>query len=121
VKTIGPDKTYIDYFQGGYCPQRGVTNCFGIRVEEGCCVAIAIVGDGQPFTFGKYFLLPLESDTLPSPIRIVVDDHLLTYPSSDLDDVLAGKKSFQEALHSPPESETQQTTATGRVRLAHSS
>jgi len=32
---------------------------------------------------------------------MIVDDHLLNYPSSDLVDVLAGKKSFQEALQFP--------------------
>jgi len=31
----------------------------------------------------------------------IVDDHVLNYPSSDLMDVLTGKKSFQEALQFP--------------------
>ena len=38
---------------------------------------------------------------LPSHVRIVVDNHMLNDPASDLIDVLTGKKSFQEALNSP--------------------
>ena len=32
---------------------------------------------------------------------MIVDDHVLNYPTSDLMDVLSGKESFQEALEFP--------------------
>jgi hypothetical protein len=45
--------------------------------------------------------LPVTINTLASPLRSTVENHLLNYVGSDLLDVLAGKKSFQEALNSP--------------------
>jgi hypothetical protein len=40
---------------------------------------------------------------VPSHVRMIVDNHLMNHPSSDLMDVLTGKKSFQEAMDSPVE------------------
>jgi hypothetical protein len=51
--------------------------------------------------FGKHYPLPVTINTLASPLRSTVENHLLNYVGSDLLDVLAGKKSFQEALNSP--------------------
>jgi len=42
---------------------------------------------------------------------MIVDDHVLNYPASDLIDVLIGKKSFQHALESTPKSEPKRMTA----------
>jgi hypothetical protein len=121
MKLVALDKTHVDYFQSICASGRGLTSCFGIRVEEGRCVFLAKIGDESASTFGKYYPLPAAPETLPSHLRIIVDDHLLNYPSSDLAEVLAGKKSFQEALDWPVEGESQRITATGRVRFAHSS
>jgi hypothetical protein len=82
MKIVALDKTHIDYFKGVIASRRGLTACFGIRVDAGGCSALATIGDGQPFMFGKYYPVPVEIDTLPSPVRMVVDDHVLKYPSS---------------------------------------
>jgi hypothetical protein len=110
VKTIGPDKTHIDYFQT-VCALNKWLNLFGIRVAERRCVVVVKTGDGQPFRFGKYYPVPVEIDTLPNPVRMVVDNHVLGHPGSDLREVLTGKKSFQEALDSSAEGELRPTTA----------
>ena len=116
VRTIGPDNSFIDYFNGEYASRRGLTNYFGIRVEEGQCCAVVKIGDARPFRFGKYYSLPMKIDTLPNPLRNTVDDHLLNCPSSDLLEVLAGKKSFQEAVNSSTDIKPKRMTATGKVR-----
>jgi len=48
---------------------------------------------------------------LPNYVRMVVDDHMLNYPGSDLMDVLTGKKPFQDALDSPPKIEVKRAKA----------
>jgi hypothetical protein len=104
VKTIGPDKTYIDYFQS-VCGLQSGLNSYGIRVAERRCSVVLKVEDERPSTYRKKYVLPLELPTLPSRVRIIVDDHLLNHPGSDLRDVLTGRKSFQQALNSSPKSE----------------
>ena len=47
--------------------------------------------------------LPVKFQTLPSHLHSMMDDYLWHYPDSELTDVLAGKKSFQQALDSSPE------------------
>jgi len=89
---------HVDYFQGENASRRGLPSCFGIRVEQGRYVALVKIGDGIPFTFGQYYPLPVKIDTLPNHLRMIVDDHILNLPSSDLADVLVGRKSFEEAL-----------------------
>jgi len=89
VKTTGLDGTYIDYFN--------MVHHFGIRVLEDRCLVVIQIGDGQPI-FGQAHQIPVQLETVPSPVRMIVDDHLMNYPTSDLMDVLTGKKSFQEAL-----------------------
>lgn len=113
VRAIGPNNSFIDYFNGEYASRRGLTNYFGIRVEEGQCCSVVKIGDAQPFRFGKCYSLPVKIDTLPSTVRITVDDHLLNYPSSDLLEVLAGKKSFREAVDSPTEIEPNRVKVRG--------
>jgi hypothetical protein len=100
VKNIGAD--HVDYFQGDQASRLGLTEgSFGIRVEEGRYLAVVKIRDGQPFTFGKFYPLPVRIDSLPKHFRRIVDDHLLNCPSSDLAEVLDGRKSFRDALKSP--------------------
>jgi hypothetical protein len=121
MKIVALDKAHVDYFQQARTSRRGLASFFGIRVMEGCFSMVVKIGDGSPYTCGKAYPIQTELNTLPSHLRMIVDDYLFNYPRSDLVEVLAGEKSFQDALNCPAESEAQRTTATGRVRLAHSS
>ena len=58
-----------------------------------------MVGDQDPTTFGNSHPIPVQPEDLPSHLRIIVDDHCLNYPHSDLIEVLAGRKSFRDALN----------------------
>ena len=110
VKNIGTD--HVDYFQGDKASRLGLTEgCFGIRVEEGRFLAIVKIRDGQPFTFGKCYPLPVRIDSLPNHFRRIVNDHLVNCPSSDLAEVLDGRKSFREAINSPTKTEPKRMTA----------
>src|SRR3981081_3638559 len=110
VKTIGPDRSYIDYYQAIVSIR--LQNRFGIRVQQDHCCAVVKIGDAQPFTFGEFYPLPVKMYALPSPLHSTVENHLLNYPGSDLLEVLAGKKSFQEAVNSSTESEPKRMAAT---------
>jgi hypothetical protein len=103
MRAISQDKTFIDYFQNISSIHRGVMNLFGIRVLEGRCIAVVKTGDGQICTFGDEYPLPVTFQTLPSHLHSMMDDYLWHYPDSELTDVLAGRKSFQEALNWSPE------------------
>jgi hypothetical protein len=70
------------------------------------------IGDAQPFTFGERHPLPVKMYALPSPLLNTVENHLLNYPSSDVLEVLAGKKSIQEAVNSSTEIEPKRMSAT---------
>ena len=98
MKVTDPDKTYIDYFQGAWCLQEGLANRFGVRVREGLFLAVVKIGDGQVTACGKAFRIPLQLEELPTHVRIIISDHVLNYPASDLMDVVTGKISFQQAL-----------------------
>jgi hypothetical protein len=98
VKRINADGRYIDYFQSLSSSPQALTNRFGVRICEGRCFALIVVGDQEPTTFGNPHEIPIQPEALPSHLRIVVDDHCLNYPDSDLIDVLAGRKSFHDAL-----------------------
>jgi hypothetical protein len=115
VKIIGPDKSYIDYYHGVIASRTGLQNCFGIRVEQDHCCAVIKIGDAQPFTYGKCYLLPVKIDILSNPMRNTLDDHLMNDPSSDLLEVLSRKKSFQEAVNSSSEIEPKRMSATVKV------
>jgi hypothetical protein len=91
VKTAGLDGMYIDY--------SNAVHGFGIRVLKDRCFVVIQIGDDQPI-FGHAHQIPVQLDTVPSHVRLIVDYHLMNYPTSDLMDVLAGKRSFQEALDS---------------------
>lgn len=64
------------------------------------CVVVIQIGNGQPI-LGEAHQIPVQLETAPSHVRMVVDDYLMNYPTSDLMDVLSGKKSFQEASALP--------------------
>ena len=94
MKTTGLDGTYIDY--------SNTVHGFGIRVLEDRCFVVIQIEGGQP-VFGHPHQIPLQLEIVPSHVRMIVDDHLRNYPTSDLMGVLTGKKSFQEALDSRAE------------------
>lgn len=91
MKTRSLDETYIDYLN--------MVHGFGIRVLEDRCLVVIEIGEGRPI-FGQAHQIPVQLETVPSHVRMIVDHHLMNYPTSDLMDVLTGKKSFQEALGS---------------------
>src|SRR5438128_11658995 len=117
MKVIDPNRAYIDYIQSGCASSRGLTNRFGIRVREGLCLAVIKIGDGQANGCGQEFQIPVQLESLPSYVRMIVDDYLLNDPGSDLMDVLAGKKSFYEALDSPTKLEPKRMMASRAERL----
>ena len=90
MESIGRNST--DYWQRSYPAQRGLRNRFGIRVENGCCWALIQIGDGEAITFGEPQAIPVNLAILPIYLSMIVDDHLMDYPSSDLGEVLAGKR-----------------------------
>lgn len=91
-------RKHIDYFQSISASQRGLKNCFGIRIQGDCCWAVIQVDDEAPSTFGRPYRLPLHIEYLPIHMRMIVNDHLLNHPKSDLVEVLTGEKSFDKAL-----------------------
>ena len=119
MRTLG--QNYIDYWQHVYHAQRGLKNRFGVRVRDGHCWALIRIGDGDTNTFGQPHDIPVDLKSLPSYLRIIVDEDHWNDPNSDLTDVLSGKKSFREALESPPKSEPERTTANGTAPLQDTS
>src|SRR5437868_1257710 len=115
MKVVGPDKTYIDYFQGAWCStwcsQQRLSNRFGVRVRQGLFLAVVEIGDGQVNACGKEFRIPLQLEELPAYVSIIIYDHVLNYPTSDLMDILSGKTSFQQALDYPPKIKPDRATA----------
>jgi len=53
-------------------------------------------GDEPASACGKEFPVPVELETLPTFVRMIVDDHLLNYPASDLIDVMTVRNSFSK-------------------------
>src|SRR6266550_2936429 len=94
--SIGPD--YIDYWQSDCAVQRGLTSRFGIRVKEGCCSAVSSISGGHSNTFGRLYQIPVQIELLPTYLRVIIDNHLLSCLKSDLMDILTGKKSFDDGL-----------------------
>ena len=96
MKDIGPG--YIDYWQGVCEAQMGLTTTFGIRVQDGFCSAVNATDGGRSMAFGRLYQIPVRLELLPNYVRMIIDDHLLNSPDSDLMDVLSGKKPFRDAL-----------------------
>ena len=103
MRVVSADLTFIDYFQTVSSIHRGLQNLFGIRVFERSCVAVVKTGDGEPYELGKTYPLPVKIESLATYLQVMMDDYILHYPDSEIIDVLIGRKSFQEALNSPPE------------------
>jgi hypothetical protein len=95
MDAVGPD--HIDYWQGVCAAQSGQTSSFGIRVQDGRCSAVKRIDGGQSNIFGTAYQIPVQLEILPTYLRMIIDSHLLSYPTSDLMDVLTGEKSFQDA------------------------
>ena len=97
MKTIATDRTYIDYWQDY---GTGKKSHFGIRVWADHCSAITNVGAAAPTLLGDPHRLPLGlSDTQGQhSLNNVIGEHMHRHPDSDLEAVLTGKKSFNEAL-----------------------
>ena len=65
---------------------------------------------------------PDKLEMLPIHVRMVVYDHVLNYPASDLVDVVTGKASFQQPLGSPhKKEEPMRAAANGAERLPNTS
>src|ERR1051326_1377082 len=105
-KDVGPD--YIDYWQSVCEAQMGLTTTFGIRVQDGFCSAVNATDGGRSMAFGRLYQIPVRLELLPNYVRMIIDDHLLNSPNSDLMDVLNGKKSFRDALGTPTKMEYKQ-------------
>ena len=117
MKDVGPD--YIDYWQSVCEAQRELTSSFGIRVQDGCFSAVNSISGRQSKTFGRLYDIPLQFEILPTYMRMIIDDHLLNCPNSDLMDVLTGKKSFRDALGAPTKTEARSETGEpGKTRFS---
>jgi len=117
VKIVGPD--FIDYWQptGGILD--GQKSRFGIRLRQGRCWPLVQVGDEPACSFGSAQELPVEISSLPDYMRIVVEEDRASDQTSDLLDVLVGKKTFKQALRSPEKSETSDGATTETVLVRH--
>jgi len=117
MKDIGPD--YIDYWQSVCQAEWGLRARFGIRVQDGFCSAVNAMDEGQPMAFSSRYQIPVQLQIFPSYLRMILDDHMLNSPDSDLMDVLSGKKSFRDALGAPTKTEVRSETGEpGKTRLS---
>ena len=114
-------ENHIDYWQHSEPFKRGLKNRCGVRIRDGRCWALFQIGPDAPFTFGNPYEIPVDISNLPGYVRFFVDKELRNYPTSDLLDVLTGKKSFHAALDSPAKIEPQRTTTIIRVPFPQAS
>ena len=112
-------RAYIDYWQVFSLVLRGLKNRFGLRVGDGRCWAVIQIADDEARTFGKPHAIPVDLSILPRYLRMIVDEHRLADSDSDLLDLLAGKKSFEEVVHPPKKIEPKRTNISMAVRLPH--
>src|SRR5947209_3110255 len=75
MKGIGRN---IDFWQRFSLVQRGLKNRFGIRVEEGRCWGLFQLGDDEASTFGTPQNIPVNLSTLPTYLRVFVDELCLS-------------------------------------------
>jgi len=124
MKTIAPDRTYIDYWQWrGYC-------CSGVRVWPNSCRALASDPEQGPeglMEYGAHDAIPLLADLRSRRIGTLTDDppivgeilwHMICSPDSDLRQVIAGEKLFPEALHPADEPEQVASQAAAVVNVS---
>jgi hypothetical protein len=97
MKTISPDRTYIDYWQDY---RTGKKSHFGIRVWADRCSVITNVGAVSPNLFGDPHELPIDLSCTEGQhsLNNVIGEHMHRHPDSDLIAVLTAKKSYKEAL-----------------------
>src|SRR5438067_2320050 len=112
MKFVGPE--YTDYWLPLYVTQRTLKNRFGIRLANGHCWALVKVSNQEPQTFGEPYVYPLEISSLPIWLRMIVADHQLNFPSSDLLDILTGT-SLDKPLDSANDTELKRMTASAGV------
>ena len=100
MRTIGSDRTYIDYWQNYGTGSQVLKSHFGIRVWESRCCAITNVAAETPSLFGDPHTIPVDlSDAAGQhSLSNVANEHMHHHPDSDLVAVLTGAKSFREAL-----------------------
>ena len=90
MRKIGPD--FIDYWQGSCDSAKSLRSRFGLRLRDGHIWVLVKFGDEPPNTHGIGYPIPVAIESLPAYVAMIVNDHLLNYPSSDLMDVLTGKE-----------------------------
>src|SRR5579862_9182511 len=97
MKTISADRAYIDYWQDY---GTGNKSHFGIRVWADHCSAITNVGAANPTLLGDLHGLPLDLSGTQGQhsLNNVIAEHINRHADSDLEVVLTGKKSFNDAL-----------------------
>ena len=71
---------------------------FGVRVLDGRCWTLFQIADGEPSTFGEPYQIPVNVWKPPAFFHQIIDLHRSDCPSSDLHEVLAGKKTLEEAI-----------------------
>jgi hypothetical protein len=100
MRTVGPDRTHIDYWQNYGTDAQVLKSHFGIRVWVDRCCAITNVAAESPLLLGSPHVIPVDlSDAAARhSLSNVASEHMNRYPESDLVAVLTGKKSFREAL-----------------------
>lgn len=122
MRTVGADRTHIDYWQSARVVHRGLTTRFGIRIEAGSCQSIVRIGNESTKTFGKVHPLPAERNSLPFFLDMIVRDHMLNCGYSDLMEVLSGQKPFGAAVESPSNFEIKrEVVSQPSRRLPHAS
>ena len=119
MKRIGLN--FVDYWQGSCGPQVASRNRFGIRIMDGRIWVVMKLGDEPPFTYGTGYSLPVQFEALPIYVQMIVDDHVLNYPSSDVMDVLAGKQSLWDASGTESKVEPKRVSRDGAIRLPNAS
>ena len=118
MKDIGWD--YIDYWQGVCQAEWGLRARFGIRVQDGFCLAVNAIDGGHSMAFGRLYQIPVRLEIFPNYLRMILDDHLLNSPDSDLMDVLNGKKSFRDTLGAPTKTQVRSKTGEpGKTRFSN--
>lgn len=124
MRTVGTDRTHIDYWQSARVVHRGLSTRFGLRLSASSCQSIVRIGDQAPKVFGKAHPLPAERASLPYFLDLVVQDHMLNCAYSDLMEVLCGQKPFRAAVESPTNMEIKREVVSTPARsrkLPHAS
>jgi hypothetical protein len=100
MRTVSPDRAFIDYWQNYGTGQQLLKSHFGIRVWEDRCCAITNVAAVTPNLFGEPHPIPVDlSPASPQhTLSNVASEHMNRHPDSDLLALLTGQKAFRDAL-----------------------